>query len=64
MCKGRAAGGSCGWSRGSKGERRGRGEQGVDGAGSAGSCGPLEDLGLYPKEVGALEGCGQNRDET
>ena len=26
--------------------------------------GPREDLGFYPKEVGALEDCGQRRDRT
>ena len=54
-------GGVCGWGRVGWG-REGGGEgregmrQGVRGLRDGG-----EDLGFYPKEVGALEGCGQRR---
>ena len=55
-------GGPCVWSGVSEG-KRGRGE-GREGTGQVvqGLVGHGEDLGFYPREVGALEGCGQRRD--
>lgn len=51
-------------SRVSEGERRG--EEGRDGMMQfkQGLGGPGEDMGFYPREVGALEGCGQRKDRT
>ena len=55
-------GGPCIWSRVS--ERGGEKEEGREGTGQVvqGLVGHGEDLGFYPREVGALEGCGQRRD--
>ena len=51
--------GAGGWAGGSRGDRERRGGQVLQ---DLVSC--REDLGFNPREVGALEGCGQRGDRT